>query len=119
MHRNTVVPQCGSFWSPLKTNLYIDVLLVHVVKIIEYQVAFSLVQPNDGFGHSSVDEEGFPTSGWVYTNDRVDSLDMFRARFWVVAVEVSMSAHIDSFLSIDDLAEIWAQFRVRGVAAGP
>ena len=119
MYRDTIVPQCGSLRSPFETNLDIDILLINVVKIVKYQVAFGLVQSNNRFGHSSVDEERLPTSGWVYANDRMDSLDTFWARFWIVAVEVCVSANIDSFLSVDDLSEIWAQFRVRGIAAGP
>ena len=108
MHGNSVIPECRSSRCPLETNLDVDVLLVNIIQVIKYDIALSFIQPYYTLRHGSIDEERLPPSRWVYANDRMDSLDMFWAGVRVIAVEVCVSAHIGSFLSIDYLSEIWA-----------
>lgn len=42
-------------------------------------------------------------------HDGVDSLDVFGACLWVVAVKVRMCGNVNGFSAVNDLAELWAK----------
>lgn len=117
--RDSVIPKGRRPRSPLKANLNVDICFVHTIQIIQDQIALGLVQPNNRFGHCSVDEQRFPASGGVCSNDRVDSLDVLRACLGIVAVEICMSAGVDGLSPVDDLTELGAQLAVGSISRGP
>lgn len=119
MDRDTVVPQGTGARSPLEPDLDVHVLLVHVVQVVQDQVALGLVETHDLLRHGAVDPEGFPAGGRVHAHDGVDALDVLGAGVGVIAVEVLVRADVDGLAAVDDLAELGAQFGVGGVPAGP
>ena len=55
MDGNAVIPQRASSWSPLEADLDIDIALIHIIEIVEDQIALRFVQTDDGLRHSPVD----------------------------------------------------------------
>ena len=46
------------------------------------------------------------------SNDRVDTLNILRSSFRIVAVKIGMSGLVDCFAAINDLPEGWRQLLV-------
>lgn len=55
----------------------------------------------------------------MHPDNGVDALDMLRSGIRIVAVEICVSANINSFSAVDDLPEFRTELRVRSVSAGP
>lgn len=119
MNRDPVIPQRTSLGRPAETNLNIDALLVYIEEVVQQNVAFRFIQPDNAFGEGAVDEEAFPACGRVDADDGVDALDMFRSGVGIVLVEVCVSGFEDGFPSVDDFAEARGEFLVGAVAACP
>lgn len=93
--------------------------LKDIKEIAEYQIALILVKTNDALCKRSIDPEGLPSRRGMDADHRMDSFDVFRAGVWVISIEISMRGLVDSFATVDDLAESGRELLVCRVAAGP
>jgi len=93
--------------------------LIDIEKVIQDDIALSLVQTNDSGCERSVDEKRLPASSGVHTNDRVNTLDVLGTGIRIVAVEVGMRRLEVCLLAIDDLAEAWTELLVGSIARCP
>jgi hypothetical protein len=116
MDGDSVVPERRGTRRPSEADLYIDILLVHVVQVIQYQIALVLVEAEYALGHRAVDPQRLPTSCGMNANKRMNSLHEFRASIWVFAIKVRVRTSIHGFLAVDDLSEGRAQLFISCVA---
>lgn len=100
-----VIPQCARAGRPLEPDLNVDVVLVHVVQIVQNRIAFPAVQAHDSVRHGPIDPERFPAGRRMHADERVHALDVLRPGRRVVAVQVLVSGLVHGILSVDDLAE--------------
>lgn len=112
-------PQRTRSWRPLEAHLDIDIALVHIVQIIQNEIALSFIQSDDGFGHSAIDPERLPSGRGMHTDNGMNALDVLGASIRIITIEICVCAHINGLAAIDDPAEFRAQFRVRSVSACP
>jgi hypothetical protein len=54
----------------------------------------------------------------VHSNEWVDTLNVFRAAFGIIAVEVGMCASVNSLLAIKETTESGAEFFICAVTGG-
>jgi hypothetical protein len=105
MNSDTVVPQRRSSRRPLEPHLDVDVAFIHVIQVIEDDIALSFVQSNDAKSHGSIDPEGFPAGRWVHADQGVSSFNELWPGVWILAVQVRVCTAVDCFSAVDDLAE--------------
>ena len=114
-----IAPQCTCPWRPFESHLYVDILLIHIVQIVQYHVTFSFVKPNNAIGHGSIDPECFPASCRMNTDKWVCPLDMLGPCCRIIPIKVRMSRAVHSLLAIDNFAEVWGELLVSGIPTGP
>jgi hypothetical protein len=112
MDRNPVIPKRGCFGGPFESQLDINIFLVYVIKIIQDDIALSLIESYDVFGHGSIDKQRLPASSWMNTNEWMHSLNVLRSSIGIVTVQISVCTNIDGFLAIYNLAKVWRKFGV-------
>jgi hypothetical protein len=71
-----VVPERRRACCPLEANLDVDILFVHIVQVIENDIAFSFVESNDTIGHRTIDPQCFPSCGRVHTHERMRTFNV-------------------------------------------
>jgi len=57
MDSDSVIPERRCSWSPPKANLSIDVVLINIEEIVEDNIAFSLVEPNNAVSECTVNPQ--------------------------------------------------------------
>ena len=57
MDRNAIIPQCARLRRPLEPHLDVNIILIHIIQIVQNHIAFGFVESNDLFGHGPVHEE--------------------------------------------------------------
>jgi hypothetical protein len=63
-----VVPERRRARRPLEANLDVDILLVHIIQIIEDDIALSFIESNDTNSHGTIDPQRFPPCGWMHAD---------------------------------------------------
>jgi hypothetical protein len=133
MDRDSIIPKCRCTRSPLESNLNVYILFVHVVQIVEDNVALGFVEANNPDSHRSIYPQRLPAGCWMNTNKRVHALYVLWSSFWVVAVKIGVCTAVDSLLSlscrmsvaqegdyhrtyINDLSEVRRQLLIRSIA---
>lgn len=110
-----VVPECTSSGRPLESDLNVNVLLVHIIQVVQDQVTLILVKANDTIRHGAVHPERLPARCRVYPNDWVDALNVFGPCIWVLTIQVCVSTSVDSLLAVNDFAEVGTKLFIRGI----
>ena len=105
--RNPVIPKGGGTWSPFEPNLNVHVGLVHIVQVIEDDIALGLVEADYPGSHCSVHPQGFPPRGGMDPYERMGALDELGTCLRVLSVEVLMRGRKYRVSAVDDLAELW------------
>jgi hypothetical protein len=113
-----VVPKCGCTRTPLESHLDIDILLVHIIQVVEDDIALISIESNDAIGHGSVNPQRFPSRSWVYTNERVNTFNVFWSLLWVISVEIRMCAAVHGFFAVNYRPEARRKLFVCGIPLG-
>jgi hypothetical protein len=110
-----VVPKCGCTRAPLESHLDIDVLLVHIIQVVEDDIALSSIQANDTISHGSVNPQRLPSRSWVYTNERMNTFNVFWSLLWMLSVQIRMCAAVHGFLAVDYRPEARRELFICGI----
>jgi hypothetical protein len=110
-----VVPKCGCTRTPLESHLDIDVLLIHIIQVVEDDIALSSIQANDTISHGSVNPQRLPSRSWMYTNERMDTFNVFWSLLWVISVQIRMCAAVHGFLSVNYRPEARRELFICGI----
>ena len=114
-----IVPQCTCPWRPLESHLYVDILLIHVVQIVQYHITLSFIKPDNAIGHGSIDPEHFPAGCRMNPDKWMSPLDILGPCCGIILIKVRMSRAVHSLLAIDKLAEAGGELLVSGIPTGP
>lgn len=135
--RLPVIPQGRGASGPLESDLDIDILdiesarasfgkvwlrrylLVHIVQVVQDDIALTLVKAYNAPRHGFINEQRLPACGWVDSHKGVLSQNMLWPGMLVASLKVGVGRAVHCLAIINDLAELRRKLLVCRVATCP